>query len=137
MTVISDRVEDVGGVGDDVAAVVFFTEVLRDNTGGDAIVTTRRHDVHPVGGEFTSPDLDPGPAVVQVGVKRYDIIIPVSSSAVRLWPLIDAGMPTPPSVADGFVRNGGGVTRIEAVTQAVYNSLTTPDPATFYLITDS
>lgn len=86
-----------------------------------------------VNGVLTSPNLVPGPAVVQVGNETYDIEIPDSAAPVQLWPLIDAGMPPPVNVP-GFVRNAGGIARITRVTRDEYAALTNPDPETLYIV---
>lgn len=116
---------------------MFYIETVRQNVSGTGTVSVKRVDVTPVGGVLTTPNLDPGPAQVQWRGQRYPIVIPHSVSSVRLWPLLDAGMPHPPSTAAGFVRNGGGVTRIQALTQIEYENLDSPDPATLFIITDS
>lgn len=134
MTIIQDRIEDVAGAGL-LRNVTISTQVIRQAASGDAIVATVPHHFELADGVLSTTDLDPGPAVVQIGAKQYSIMIPVSSTPIRLWPLIDAGMPTPPASEPGFIRNGGGVARAEAVTASEYASLTF-DPATLYVIVD-
>jgi hypothetical protein len=131
MTVISDTVRDVAGRSDD-AEITFYVQDLR---GGDStgITTTRRVRVPPVDGVLTTPDLTPGPAKVEIGTKKYDIVIPDEVETVGLWPLIDAGMPTPPPGAPGFVRNAGGISRITRVTEAELAAIE-QDPETFYVV---
>ena len=136
MTVISEPIQNIAGLGER-QKVRFTVPVVRESVDNNALVTTRVHEVAPVNGVLTTPDLDPGPAKVWIGADEYDITVPDSSTPVRLWPLIDAGMPTPPEDAPGFVRDGGNVARIKAMTQAQYNAMATPDPATLYIITDS
>jgi len=145
VTIIQDRIEDVAGQGLRLP-VIFQTGVVRDSAAGDAIVAPVRHRFDLAkektgavsDGMLSTTDLDPGPATVTIPGNRggvYSIVIPVSSTPVRLWPLIDAGMPTPPASEPGFIRNGGGVARAEAVTASEYASLTF-DPATLYVIVD-
>lgn len=134
MTVLFDDVTTIAGFADG-QRIRFSVPVLRENDSGDGIITTKHHDVRPVDGTLTTPDLDAGPAKVSIGMKSYNIVIPDSPTPVRLWPLIDAGMPPPPAGTPGFVRNGGGVARVQALTQAEYDTAT-HDPATLYVITD-
>lgn len=136
MTVLYDDVINVAGLspGDPIQ---FRTHTIRENDTSDGIVTTDGYTVWPdATGAIETEDLDPGPATVIISGLIYNIIIPPSSTPVRLWPLIDAGMPAPAPDVEGFVRNGGGVRRIVAVTQAEYDAIPTPDPATFYVIID-
>lgn len=133
MTIINDRIEDVGGSGFD-RRVTFFIEHIRESSDGDAIVTTVPHHFELDEGELTTTDLDPGPAKVQIGAGSYNITIPESGSPIRLWPLIDAALPTPAVDISGFVHNGGGVARIQALTAAEYSALEAPDPATFFVV---
>lgn len=135
MTVIQEPIEDIAGASYD-SAIRFRVPVLRESSDGTSTVVTERHWFMPVDGVLTTDDLDPGPAKVQIGSMTYDIIIPVSSTPVRLWPLIDAGMPQPAPSTPGFVKDGGGVTRVQAVNQATYESMV-HDPATLYIIKDS
>ncbi|MGO3325300.1 hypothetical protein [Gordonia sp. (in: high G+C Gram-positive bacteria)] len=139
MTVITDRVEDVGG-GPLLTPVMFTVQQVRESADGDSIVVPLRHRVQPVDGVITTPELDPGPATVTLGGSRqatYNILVPDSSTPIRLWPLIDAGMPSPPEDDRyQFVRNGGGLARGVALTQAEMDAQPF-DPGSFYLITDS
>lgn len=135
MTVLFDDITNIAGASE-TRPLRFFVPVLRENDSGDGIVTTARYEAHVEDGEFTTPDMDAGPAKVRIGLDTFDIIIPESASPVRLWPLIDAGMPQPPADTPGFVRNGGRVDRIQAVTMAEYADMT-HDPETLYVIEDS
>lgn len=136
MTVISEKISDIAGLGAE-EGVEFSTTSLRESADGTGIVTTTRHEVFPVDGVLTTPDLDAGPATVRIGMKPYHIVIPESATPIRLWPLLDAVVDPPPPAATGFVKDGGNVARIKALTQAEYNAMTTPDPGTLYIITDS
>lgn len=135
MTVISDQVTDLAGLGE-TDSIVFETFVIRDNKAGTAIVNTRRHKYAPdEDGTFTTDDLDPGPARVTLGVggSAYDITIPDDDNEIRLMPLIEAGLPVPAVEEAAAVRNLGGVDGIRRVTQAWYD--TQPhDPATLYIV---
>lgn len=132
MTVISDSVENIAGAAHN-KPIVFFVDRLRDNAASSGMVLPTRHSVMPVGGVFTTPDLDPGPAKVQVEGKTYPIVIPDSNTPVRLGPLIDASVPPPP-VTNEFVKNGGGIARAQRITQSDYAALTTPDPETLWFV---
>lgn len=145
MPVLSDKLTDGAklGVG---AEIVFTVRDIRDSVAHDAILGPARTTV-PVNaatGLFTSPVLDPGPYWVGIRWSRsnpthelYPIEVPAESGTFRLWPLIDAGAPPPEPGVLGFVRDGGGVTRIQALTQSEYDDLDNPDPATLFIITDS
>jgi hypothetical protein len=133
VTVISDNIENVAGV-DDTTAFVFSAPLLRESADGLGMITTQTARVTATGGVLTTPDLDPGDATVRIGANVYPIEIPDSPTPVRLWPLIFAGLPVPPEQVAQAVRNGGGIAVAQAITQATYNALTTPDPATLYVI---
>jgi hypothetical protein len=133
MTVISEPVANIAGL-DAGTDVVFFLEEPRVQTSGYGIITTTQVPVRPVAGVLTTPNLKPGVAKVKIGMHVYRITIPDSAEAVALWPLIEAGMPVPP-VADqgGFVRNAGGISRVQRITESAYAALPTPDPETLYI----
>ncbi|QRY62763.1 hypothetical protein JVX90_00350 [Gordonia sp. PDNC005] len=134
MTILFDKITDVAGA-DEYTPLVFWAPDLRENDSLDGMVTPKRHYVHAVDGAFTTPDLDVGPCMVQIGMMQYAFTVPQSSAPVRLWPLVDAGMPQPPVGSPGFIRNGGGVAIAKAVTAAQYATLTV-DPATLYVIVE-
>lgn len=136
MTVLFDNITNLARLSPG-ESLGFRTRSIRENDSGDGITATAGYTLWPDAdsGDFTTPDLDAGPAVVVMGGESFDIVIPDSPTPVRLWPLIDAGMPTPPAGAPGFVRDGGGVARVQALTQAEYDTAT-HDPATLYVITD-
>ncbi|MDG3012133.1 hypothetical protein G4X40_18485 [Rhodococcus sp. D2-41] len=136
MTVISEQIADLAGVPD-TSTVTFWTTVLRENDTHTGTVTTRRHTFGLVAGVLTTTDLDPGPARVQIGPHAYDIVIPASSAPIRLWPLIDAGLPDALPPGTGWVRDGGDVHRVQALTQAAYEQIATPDPQTLYIVTEN
>ena len=136
MTVISEPIVDIAGLGAR-QRVRFTIPRIRESTDGSSTITTRTHEVLPVNGVLTTPDLDPGPAKVSIGLDEFDIVIPDSATPLRLWPLIDAVTDPPAPAATGFVKDGGNIARIQALTQAEYNAMTTPDPGTLYIITDS
>ena len=136
MTILFDNITDIAGASEK-APITFWVPQLRENDSGDGIITTPGVPVYAKDGVFTSPDLDAGPAIVQIGLQQYTITIPESATPIRLWPLIDAGMPPPPeSDRYQFVRNGGGVERTQAMTLADFNALASPDPATLYIIVE-
>lgn len=136
MTVLITRPEDVAHYVDPDKPLIFASRTTRGADNGFITVVPYRHEVYPdSAGLVTTPDLHPGPATVSIGGKSYDIEVPISNDDVPLWPLIDAGLPTPPeSSAMMFVRNGGGVRRTQVLTLAAYSSIPTPDPETVYFI---
>ena len=134
MTVISEPIIDIAGLGAR-QKVRFTVPRMRESTDGSSTVTTRTHEVTPVDGVLTTPDLDPGPAKVSIGLDQFDIVIPDSETPIRLWPLIEAASPPPPPDPEAlFIRNSGGIRRAKILTQSAYAALTTPDPETFYII---
>jgi hypothetical protein len=64
----------------------------------------------------------------------YPITIPDSATPVRLWPLIEAGLPIPPAQQASAVINGGGIARVQKITESAYAALITPDPETEYSV---
>jgi hypothetical protein len=132
MVVISEPLVDIAGasVND---PVVFWTEVIRENDAGTGVVTTRRHSFAPVNGVLTAVGLEAGPAKVKVGGKVYGILIPDTDTTIRLWPLIEAGLPVPDPSDASFVRNANNVRRIADVYESDFAALT-PDPDTVYLV---
>lgn len=136
MTVISEPVDTIGGA-DAQTVFQFSSPVLRDSSDDTALITTVVVRVAPVAGVLTTPDLDPGIAAVRVGPKSYAITIPDSPTPVRLWPLIQAGLPVPPAEVAAAVHDGGGAARIQVMTSAQYTALvasTTPDPGSIFLV---
>lgn len=132
MTVISEPVESIAGA--DNQTVFGFQSLVRESADGTGLITAALVTMQATGGVLTTPDLDPGPAVVSVGHRNFQIEIPDSGTAVRLWPLIQAGLPIPPSEEASAVRNGGGVARIQRITESAYLALATPDPETLYVV---
>lgn len=136
MTVITETVDSIAGP-DSVVTIQFSSPIVRDSSGDNALITTTSIQVKPVGGVLTTPDLDPGPAVVQVGVQSFAITIPDSGTPVRLWPLIEAALPVPPAQQATAVVNGGNAARIQVMTEAEYTALvasTTPDPGSIFFV---
>lgn len=133
MTVIQENVTSIAGI-DNTTPFTFAAPVIRDNDGDTAFVTTAPTRLLPVGGVLTTPNLDPGPAVVRIGLRAYLIDIPDSSTPIRLWPLVLAGLPVPPAEEAAAVRNGGGVALIRVLTEAQYSALTSRDPETLYVV---
>lgn len=136
MTVISDHIANIAGA-DDSTAFVFSSPNIRDSSDSTALVTTLvTAQMTADGGVLTTPDLDPGACTVRVGLQSYGITIPDSGTPIRLWPLIEAGMPIPPAQEATAVRNGGGVARAQRITESAYLALTTPDPETLYVVVE-
>lgn len=135
MTVLTGNIRDVAGY-DDLTVFSFHVDRLRESgTGG--VVTRRTYRVQATAGILTTPDLEPGEAVltVQNDPAEYRIVIPTSATPVELWPLIDAATPPPPGTdTTGFVRNANGELRTFIAAQADYPGLV-KDPATLYILT--
>ncbi len=134
MTVIVESIDTIAGA-DSSTVFQFSSPVVRDSSGDNALITTVSMQVKPVDGVLTTPDLDPGPATVQVGVTPFAITIPDSPTPIRLWPLIEAALPTSPAQAAKAVVNGGNAARIQVMTAAEYTALvasTTPDPGSIF-----
>lgn len=132
MTVtITQNLTDIAGVDDN--SPVWFSQALypRVAEDGSTMITTRRVSVTPVSGVLTV-ELEPGPARVQIGQRHYDITVPDIDAT--LWPLIETGLPAPESQVGAVVRNGGGIARLQKITESAYAALVTPDPETEYSV---
>lgn len=140
MTVISDKLLDGAKVPAGVR-VEFAIPRMRDANDSTAILVedTIPVAVTPATGAFTTPNLEPGRWRVRIiwspleTPQQWEITIPTSTAPIRLWPLIDAAAPPPPNTTPGFVRNSGGIERVQRISTAAYAALTTPDPATLYI----
>lgn len=137
-TLIADNIANVAGAAHG-QPLEFMVRVIRENSAGTGIVSRDRKQVTPdTAGNF-DVELEPGPCRVIIGGKPTDFECPVSVSAIRLGPLLEAAMDPPESNATGFVRDGGGFARAQVMTAAAYAALTsttTPDPgSTFFIYT--
>lgn len=133
MTIIADRIIDIGH-SRAVRQIAFSADHIRQGRSGSGIVIRYNHLVEILpDGSFTSPDLDPGPALVTIGNDSYPIRVPDTGGTVGLWGLIDANLPAPPPILSEFVRNGGGVDRVVWMTEAEFTALPVRDPNTTYL----
>lgn len=133
MTVLTGQIRDVAEFDDQSVFAFQIPEIRGD---GNEVVTTRTYFVQAVNGVLTTPDLSPGPATLTVRAKEYQILIPESGSPLPIWPLIDAGMP-PPVNQPGFVRNAGGIARVQRTTVANYAAIPSKDPETLYITFES
>lgn len=133
MTVIAEPIADIAGA-DNYTQFIFYSPALRESDDGTGLITARPYFIVAESGVLITPDLDAGLATVRVGQRAYNITIPDSPSPVRLWPLIEAGLPVPPSQEASAVRNGGGFARIQRIAAAAYAALVTPDPETLYVV---
>ena len=133
MTILTGQIRDVAEFDDQSVFAFQIPEIRGD---GNEVVTTRTYFVQAVNGVLTTPDLSPGPATLTVRAKEYQILIPESGSPLPIWPLIDAGMP-PPVGQPGFVRNAGGIARIQRTTVANYAAIPSKDPETLYITFES
>lgn len=133
MTVISEPIENIAGA-DNTSAFLFTSAAVRESDDGTKLITTRPKRYTAVAGVLTTDELDAGPATVSIDGRSFLIEIPESAGPVRLWPLIEAGLPIPPTQEASAVRNGGGVARIQRISAAAYAALVTPDPETLYIV---
>lgn len=131
MTVIQEPVGDL--IGEKVTLVRFRAPQIRGSNDNTRTVAPVSHEFYVTDGVLTTGDLDPGPAVVSIAGRDYDIVIPYSVTPIRLWPLINAHLDPPPDTATGYIRNGGGVEIEQIVTAAEYAAITR-DPETIYFI---
>ncbi|OZF40736.1 hypothetical protein CH296_00320 [Rhodococcus sp. 14-2496-1d] len=128
MTIISDTLKNVAKTPATTTAV-WFSASLRQATSGGIIVDKWHKAVPNSSGVFTTPDLDPGRAIVRFAGSLdgdLEIIIPSSGTPLPLWPLISAAVNVPPdtpverlmtAVGDYFEANPietGGITKEEA-----------------------
>ncbi|GAA5081492.1 MULTISPECIES: phage upper tail fiber protein [Nocardia] len=134
MTIIADRIIDIGHARA-VRQIAFTARDIRRDHTGSGIVVRYNHLVEILpDGSFTSPDLDPGPALVTIGNQSYPILVPDTGGTVPLWDLIDAHLPLPPATGlNDYVRNAGGVDRIVWMTETEFTALPARDPNTTYL----
>lgn len=137
MTVLTANIRDIAGA-DDRTIFSFETPSVRASVSG-GVVTARQSRYLAAGGVLTTDDLEPGPAILRMSSgppTDYRITIPNSATPVQLWPLIDAATPPDsPEWATGFVRNAGGVARVQAMTESEYTALQSAgldDPDTVY-----
>jgi hypothetical protein len=133
MTVIAEPIENIAGA-DNLSAFVFTTIRDRESDDGTALVTMRPQRYTATAGTLVTDNLDAGPATVSIDGRNYLIDIPESGAPVRLAPLIEAGLPIPPTQEATAVRNGGGVALIKALTASAYAAIPTPDPMTLYIV---
>jgi hypothetical protein len=132
MTIISESVSSIAGA--DSQTVFGFRSILdRRNHANTGMVTATRVTMQASAGVLTTPDLDPGETIVDVGSRTYRIIVPDSDTPVRLMPLIEEGLPVPPVQQARAVIAQGNVTTIEDVTESWWASQ--PHiPGTVYII---
>lgn len=95
MTVISEPVSTIAGA-DNNTTFEFSSPYVR--AAGDDLVTMRPVQLAAVDGVLTTPDLQPGPAVVRVGQRVYQVNIPDEDDPIRLTDLIAEYEPLPPAV---------------------------------------
>lgn len=135
MTVITEPIENIAGA-DNNTRFEFSSTILRESDDGTSLITVNPVFLTAADGVLTTPDMDPGPAQVRIGQRLYLIDIPDTATPVRLWPLIEAGLPVPPVEEATAVRNGGGVARIQRLSEEAYSALETPDPETLYVVVE-
>lgn len=79
MTVLTGNLEDLAGIRTD--GVVWLSSLMARpaRTRAATVITPERHRIELVGGRFTSPELDPGPTIVEVDAAvyiRWEITLP-------------------------------------------------------------
>lgn len=121
MTVISESISSIAGAD---SQTVFGFRSIRDRRSFDntGMVTELLTTMQAVGGVLTTPPLDPGPTIVTVGSRTYQIDVPDSDTPVRLMPLIEQGLPVAPSGSARAVIALGTVTALEDVTETWWAS---------------
>lgn len=134
VAVIADSILDIGHQRA-VRTITVSAKRIRPDDDGSGVIIPYEHLVEVLpNGSFITPDLDPGPAVVTIANQSYDINVPDGGGTVALWPLIDAYLPAPPTGdQSGWVRNAGGVDRVQWLTEDEYQHLSPQDPNTTYL----
>ena len=137
MTVLVEPMHDTAGFGE-VWAVTFKSVQVRQSFDGAGMITKTPVRVEPIGGILTTPALDPGLTLITIGLETRLCDVPDSGITLRLFPIWDGGSvwngAPPQPVADGYVRNGGDVYRIEAISEGEYGSLVSADPNTIYIL---
>lgn len=101
MSVVTEdfrRLDGVAPFPSDLAFVYFTVPRRRENAAGTWVVVPVEVKCRLVGGQLTSPNLDPGEATVRIGPHgpTYKIIIPATDA--RLWDLIEMYEPADPPV---------------------------------------
>lgn len=133
MTVIIESVENIAGA-DDSTQFEFASAVVRENAAGTGLITRAPLFLVAEDGVLTTPNLDPGATTVRIGQRSFNITIPDSNTPVRLMPLIEDELPTAPPQLGTAVVNGGGIARVQKITESAYAALITPDPETEYSV---
>ena len=96
MGIITENLFDLAGVST-TKPVQFDVTAPRESGAGLGMVVPKTKTVQPVNGVITTPDLNPGPAVVWLDNHRFEIEIGAAGITQRLRDLILAGLATPPS----------------------------------------
>lgn len=133
MTVIIEHVSSIAGA-DDNTIFGFQSIHDRESFDGTGMITSALRTMQAKAGVLTTPPLDPGPTIVHVGSRRYKIQIPDSPTPIRLWPLIQAGLPIPPAQEADAIRNLGGIRGGRVAELDDYQAIPTPDPETLYFV---
>ena len=141
MPVLTCAVEDLGG-SSSTEKITIYVQVARAATNkANALIDGPPVIVRPVGGVYTTPNLDPGPAVFAHGKTIFRFTIPDVAGPVPLVPLLTVPFVPPPpptwqTVADatyapvfpdtGITYDGSGnvqtVTENGVTTTYTYNS---------------
>lgn len=129
---ITQNIRDIAGVDDN--SVVWFSQHGHPRPAEDGVtmISTRRVSAKPVGGVLTV-QLEPGPCVVEMGARSYEILVPDVDGP--LLPLILNGLPEPPPGGTAWVRNRGSIFAVEDVPLSWHNAHAgSLDPHTLYVV---
>lgn len=102
MTILTETFKNIAG-RPATGTVEFVCTQIRQGSDGTSAITTSPTSVRLVNGVMTSPDLDPGAALVRLKIGEYDggsvrIVIPVSATPVQLFPLLSMYVEDVPAV---------------------------------------
>ena len=102
MTILTETFKNIAGQPA-TGTVEFVCTQIRQGSNGTSAITTSPTSVRLVNGVMTSPDLDPGAALVRLKIGEYDggsvrIVIPVSAEPVQLFPLMSMYVEDVPAV---------------------------------------
>lgn len=102
MTILTETFKNIAG-RPATGTVEFVCTQIRQGSDGASAITTSPTSVRLVNGVMTSPDLDPGAALVRLKIGEYDggsvrIVIPVSATPVQLFPLLSMYVEDVPAV---------------------------------------
>ncbi|KQU33582.1 hypothetical protein [Rhodococcus sp. Leaf233] len=128
MTILSSTVGNVANQSVDKSVWIKAAR-LRQGTVTGSVVVPERIEVKPVAGVLTTPELQPGPAVVTWGIDTYYVTIPASGT-VSWWSVLALAVGVPPGTSEESIAEalavyldanpieGGGLTVDQIATAA-------------------